>query len=480
MSSKEIFALRKEGRSAEALEMARSDYPENSGDIWLLRAYSWALYDHVKKLVDSYEAKQLSPAALTSKLSPYMREFAKIGDPLRKDSAFSQMLRLAGKVSDDWQQFLGFARWVGVNDFSEDDKAPFVNEKGKTIDSLQKRFTRAICREAVAKASDPQSNQDLVEWGLNVLDQTLQAEPNDQWLNYYQSKLHLSHGETNMAIQRLIPVLRRQVRAAWPWALLGEILEATRPEAALNCYAQATQLAREEQEVAKIRIHLAQRLSLASRFNEAALQASLALKFREQHSYKVPQELQQLLDSDWYQTAVANNSLQPLQHSDASTKALLRELDQKTLIYTPGVIDHINAEKALSYVATGIDTGFGLLHRKFPHIAELAPGTLVEIGTLEPKGPPLDWRRSEASVLPGLCEELSGTLIRREGKDLAFISTTGEKISVPSKLAKEFSVGKRYDGSCLAIRRTDRQGLTGWRAVNLIVQEVEPADEFLS
>ena len=475
MSSNEIFALRKQGRSTEALEMARSDYSENTSDVWLLRAYSWVLYDHAKKLIDSYEAKQLSPAALTGKLSPYMREFAKIGDSLRKDSAFSQMLRLAGKVSNDWQQFLGFARWAGVNDFSDDDKAPFINEQGKSVDSLQKRFTRAICRAAAAKAPDPQSNQDLVEWGLSILDQALREEPNDQWLNYYQSKLHLVRGETELAIKRLVPVLRRQARAAWPWALLGEILEVTRPEDALNCYTQATYLAREEQEVAKVRIHLALRLSLAGRFNEAAQQASLALKYREQHGYKVPQELQQLLDSDWYRTAVANNSLQRLQHVEASIKALLAELDQKTLTYTTGVIDHINIEKALSYVATGADTGFALPHRKFAQIAELAPGTLVEIGCVEPEGPPLDWRLSEASVLPGLCETFSGNLERHEGKDFAFVCTTRENIFVPPTLAKEFALGQRYDVSCLAIRRTNKQGKTGWRALNLIKQQAPNA-----
>lgn len=475
MSSNEIFALRKQGRSTEALEMARSDYSENTSDVWLLRAYSWVLYDHAKKLIDLYEAKQLSPAALTGKLSPYMREFAKIGDALRKDSAFSQMLRLAGKVSNDWQQFLGFARWAGVNDFSDDDKAPFINEQGKSVDSLQKRFTRAICREAAAKAADPQSNQELVDWGLSILDQALQEEPNDQWLNYYQSKLHLVRRETELAIKRLVPVLRRQAKAAWPWALLGEILEVTRPEDALTCYAQATYLAREEQEVAKVRIHLALRLSLAGRFNEAAQQASLALKYREQHCYKVPQELQQLLDSDWYRTAVANNSLQQLKHTEALIKALLSELDQKTLTYTMGVIDHINVDRALSYVATGADTGFGLLHRKFAQIAELAPGTLVEIGYAEPEGPPLDWRLSEASVLPGLCERFSGNLERHEGKDFAFVSTSREDIFVPPMLAKEFSFGQRYDVSCLAIRRTNKQGKTGWRAVNLTEQQAPNA-----
>jgi hypothetical protein len=81
MSSNEIFALRKQGRSAEALEMARAEYSQNESDIWFLRAYAWALYDHAKKLVDCYEAKQVFPAAHNAQLTPYMREIAKIAGP---------------------------------------------------------------------------------------------------------------------------------------------------------------------------------------------------------------------------------------------------------------------------------------------------------------------------------------------------------------------------------------------------------------
>ena len=473
MSSSEIFALRKQRRFADALEIARAEYPQNTSDIWFLRAYAWALYDHVKEIVDRYEAKQLSPAALSGQLSPYMREFARMADALRGDSAFSQILRLAGKVSKDWQEFLGFARWVGSQHFSDEDKKPFVNEAGKTVDSLHKRFIRAICRETAARAADPQSEQTLNEWGLGILEQALQDEPNDQWLNYYQSKLHLANGEADLAIKRLSPVLRRQSRAAWPWALLGEILEAKQPKDALTCYAHATQLAREEQEVAKVRIHLAQRLALAGRFNEAAQQASLALQYREQHAFKVPQELQQLLASDWYQQAVANSSLQPMPKVDSAARALLQELDRQSLTYTRGVIDHINTEKALSYVATGADSGFGLPHRKFPQIAELPPGTLVEVGRAHPEGPPLDWRLSEAKALPGLCETLSGSLERQEGKDFAFIRSTRDDIFVPPALANAYAPGQEYQVSCLAIRRTNKQGKTGWRVVKFIEQEAQ-------
>jgi tetratricopeptide (TPR) repeat protein len=472
MGSKEIFALRKQGRSAEALEMARAEFETNSADVWFLRAYAWTIYDPVKKLIEAHEAKPLSLTALSAQLSPYMREFSRMAEALRGDSAFSQMIRLAGKAAKDWDEFLQFARWAGVDDFSVDDKAPFLNEKGKTIDSLQKRFTRAICRATVAQSTDPHVDQELIQWGLGILDQALLDEPSDQWLNFYQSKLHLARGEADLAIKRLALVLRRQARAAWPWALLGDILEPTRPEDSLTCYTYATQLAREEQEVAKIRIHLAQRLSLVGRYNEAAQQASLALKYREQHNFKVPQGLAQLVASDWYQQAVANNSLQQLPKAEVAARALLRELDQQTLTYTQGVIDHINAEKALSYVATGATTGFGLLHRKFPQVASLAPGTFVEVGCAAGQGALLDCRPSAIETIPGLCETLSGKLERRDGKDFAFIQAKPDDIFVPPSLATQFATDQQFDVTCLAIRRTNnRDGKTGWRAVKIIEYE---------
>lgn len=479
MSSGEIFALRKQKRYAEALDMARSEYPQNTTDVWFLRAYAWALYDHAKEIVDRYEAKQLSPAALSGQLSPYMREFARMADALRGDSAFSQVLRLAGKVSKDWSEFLRFARWVGNEHFSDEDKKPFVNEAGKTVDSLHKRFIRAVCRETATKAVDPQSDQALNEWGLGVLEQALQDEPNDQWLNYYQSKLHLANGESDLAIKRLTPVLRRQSRAAWPWALLGDILEIEHPQDALTCYAHATQLAREEQEVAKVRIHLAQRLALVGRFNEAAHQAGLALQYRENHGFKVPQELQQLLASDWYLQAVANSSMQPMPKVESAARALLQELDRQNLTYTRGVIDHINTEKALSYIATGADTGFGLLHNKFPKVATLLPGTVVEIGRAEPEGHPLDWRISEVQTIPGLCEIFTGTMDRPEDKTFAFIRTSRDDIFVTPGMAGAFTPGTQHDVNCLAIRRTNKQGKTGWRAVKFIEQEDQwSSDDF--
>jgi tetratricopeptide (TPR) repeat protein len=475
VSSTTIFALRKEGRSDEALELARSEYPDHATDVWFLRAYAWVLYDHMKPLVASYEAKASSPATLTRRLTPLMREFAQIAEPLRGDAAFRQMLRLAGKVSKDWIGFLGFARWAGVDGFAEVDRVPFVTAEGKTIDSLQKRFTRAICREVASRIADERTDSELISWGLGILSQALQDEPNDQWLNYYQSKVYLAQGKGELAIGCLASVLRRQIGVAWPWIQLGQILMAARPHNAITCFTHATHLARNEQNVARVRIHLAELLSRAGRLDEAAYQASIALKHRERHGHKIPQELAQLLGSDWYRQAVARGKPQRLPRVDQEANDLLNELDRRILSYTLGVVDHINTQKALTYVTTGADTGFGLPHRRFPGVAHLSPGTFVEVGHARSDGPPLDWRLTDANALPGVCEKFTGTLQRQEDKAFAFVRASVGDVFVPPPLAELFAPGRRFLVNCLAMKRTNKQGRTGWRAVRIGVAENDPA-----
>ncbi|WP_372019603.1 tetratricopeptide repeat protein [Tistrella mobilis] len=467
MSAREIFALRRQGRQAEALDLARRTHAgagEGPPDIWLLRAYAWVLYDRIRQAVDAHEAGRLSPTALHAEISPALREFSRMADPLRRDSAFSQVLRLAGKVSGVWPDFLSFAHWAGIDDFTWDDHKPFVDETGRKLDDLRTRFVRAVCRATVAKAGAEGPEAASVAWGREVLDRALEGAPDDQWLNYYRSRLHLADGETAPASRRLIPVLRRQGRAAWVWGLLGEILEEAGARSdALICLIHATRLAREEQELGQLRIRLARLLALDSRFDEAAEQLRQATRYREQHGYRIPPDLAALCAADWFAAAVPRAPA-PV---DAEAEALLRGLERANLGYSPGVIDHVNTAKALSYVATGVTSGFVLPHGRFPAIRTLPPGTVVEVGHATADGPAIDWRPSAADTLPGLCERFTGVLDRQEDQAFAFLRSPGGDVFVPPDLAAGIAIGSWPGRSCLAIRRTDKRGRTGWRAVRL-------------
>jgi PAS domain S-box-containing protein len=135
------------------------------------------------------------------------------------------------------------------------------------------------------------------------------------------------------------------------------------------------------------------------------------------------------------------------------------------LLYTKGVVDHINAEKGLTYIATGPVAGVGFPHRRFPEAVALVPGEVVEIGRVDPQGPPLDWRPAPRCKLPGLFEKAEGRLERKPGQVFALITCATYVVFVPADIAAAFEPGWAGDVSCWAIKRASRNGRIGWRAV---------------
>lgn len=222
MNSKEIFSLRKQGESLKALEIARKEYPNNQEDIWFIRAYGWCLHDRVKEIVVNYEKESISKQDLSNKLSNYMREFSQIGEKLKKDTCFSNILSLANRVSRDWKEFLDFSYWAGIDCFSDEDKKPFETKDGTKIDSLQSRYLRSIVREI---ANRKEIDGKTLEWGKSVFEKAIDCNPSDYWLNYYQSKISLKEGDTDSAIKSLLPVVYKKIRDYWVWQTLAEIIE---------------------------------------------------------------------------------------------------------------------------------------------------------------------------------------------------------------------------------------------------------------
>lgn len=468
MNSREIFTLRKQGRSKEALALARQAFkanPELASDVWFARAHAWALYDVVNAIVASYESEKISPARLSQQISPLMLEFASFGNAIREDMAFSHMLRLAVKVSKDWDEFLDFARWAGVDSFTADDRRPYRLPDGKQIESLEDRFMQAVARDASRAASDDRADPELVAWGTAVLEKALRKKPNDPWLPFYKAKLQLANNAHAEALDGIVRVVRRQSKAAWAWALLADVLEELRPDDVLVCRLHAAQLARKEQEIANVRIALAHDLARLGRFEEAADQVRRSVAWREKEGFRIPQELQALAASDWYRKVAGSNGFKTPARVDKEAQELLRELGRATLSYVPAVVDHVNANKALTFVETKSQGGFPLHHKRFKESRKLAPGTIVEIameGRLV-----VDWRPSKSDAVPGLVEVVTGTLRRPTERDFAFVKAGSRDVFIPPPLAKNFPHDTPREVRCRAVYKASKQGKVGWRAVEV-------------
>ncbi|CAK0769017.1 hypothetical protein CCP4SC76_5140002 [Gammaproteobacteria bacterium] len=279
MTSREIFALRKSGRLDEVLAMARQCYEKTPEDLWLQRAYGWVIHDCLKRDIGSFEAKHLSSGTLTSRLNHWLTLYRQFGEKDRPGILYSQIIRLAIKGSKVWPGFLDFARWWDKAYFQVKDKEPFVTSDGPVINSLQQQYLHAIGREIVARVG--KLDLGLLAWGESQLAEALKEHPDDQWLHYYTSKLLLNRNQCEEARQHLLPVVRRQGRAAWVWGLLGHTFDPARPDQAITCYSYAIHLATSPQEVAKTHIALATLLVNQQRFDQAATQVREALKYRE-------------------------------------------------------------------------------------------------------------------------------------------------------------------------------------------------------
>lgn len=465
MSSQQITALRKQGQWPQALELARTSFATDQQDIWLLRAYGWVLHDQVKSLRQEYDSGKLGEADFSDQMTQSMREFARFGHAFRGDLLFSRMVSHAVSASKIWKEFLGFARWAGLDSFRAEDQIPYTPPAGRAVDSLVLRFVRAVGRCTVELRDSQGIKPDWLTWGQGVFDQALRNHPGDQWLNYYRSRLLLAQGETDQALKHLLPIVQRQSNAAWPWALLGEVLDGTDAQQALICDAYACELAREEQMVARVRIRLAHRLAGLRRYDEAAEQIQRALVCRENNGWRIPAELQQLASAPWFQSAVDTQCCKPMASVRDQVNDLLRQLSQSRLEYRVGMIDHVNAEKNLSYVLTAPGSGFILPHRKFPGVAALTPGALLEIGFVAGNQHPLGWKPTDQTEIPGLCQRMEGQIQRMDGKPFAFLRASGMQAYIPPQLLSQLAVTVDR-ASCLAGPSVDKKtGKPGWRVL---------------
>lgn len=466
MSSKEIFALRRQNQFAQALAMARREYPSNSNDIWFIRAYAWCIFDHVKKIVTDYESNRMPPSFLSGQISPFMQEFSQIGLPLKGDGCFSQMLNLANKAAKDWDEFLYFAKWAGLDCFSDEDKKPYITESGDRLDSLQARYLRAVVREVSVRQN--KLPVEILQWAEEVIKVAHDINPNDQWLYYYQSKIYLNNGNVDLAISSLIPVIHRQAKAYWVWGLLASILEKTDPENSLICYIYAGQLARSEQELAKLRITLAKKLSEKGRYAEAGLHVCKALEYRQSNNFKIPDELNQLQNSTWYQDVLKSNEMKKSPSVKEQALEILINLDKDNIVNVRGVIEHHNKTKEMAYVLFGTDEGMPIFYGKFPHVKNMEVGTVLEISYSKINHKkPVSIKVVSEKEIGGLCQIFTGVLNRVSDKNFAFIKSGEESVFVPPNLAEGYQHSVTYQVQCRVIKSRNKQGKLGWRAVEI-------------
>jgi hypothetical protein len=467
VTAQTINALRKEGHSEEALELAREEYRSNPDDFYLQNAYGWAIHECLKKLAGEQQAQRIGPADAIIQLQGMLREYARLKAIRRPDLLHSMMLQKALKIGRDWPAMVRFLRWWDFGSFRDEDKLPFASSSGRAIPSLEMQAIYAVARSLADGRLD--QDEQTREWAIKQVELGRQRHPADRWLPYYWCKWCLHTGQRDAARMFAAQVVVANRSNAWAWHLLA--LTCAEPADAILCDYRAILAANEPLELARVRIELAELLARESRFAEAAEQISRAFEERERLGFRSPLVLEQLAGSEWYREVRADSGPAAAEIEEGADDVLWAHPPPGATVARIGVLDHHNDQKGLSYVAFSANEGKVVPHWRFKAVRDWPLGVAVELLLSEDDSQVVRVRQTDAPVPDGMVQIVEGRYSTCNGQSYGFVhDARNERILVPSEICRGITIADGALVRCTAIRSLDkRRGVEGWKAATLEV-----------
>ena len=461
--SQQITALRKDDKLDEAEKLASSEFEENADNKFFQSAYGWVIYFRLKNIIEDLQANKINRGKSISLLNNYINLYAKLDLIDRPDLLHSMILMQVLKIDNDWDRFLGFAKWWGVDNFREEDFKSIEVKNGKKLTSLYLRFYYRLGRTLISQYSNV--NHEVKEWAESQLESILSQNNNDQWLRLYSCKLMLLKGDSEGALKLVKQILKKKSQEFWAWSLLGDIICVTDSKQAILCFQHAINLSKIPTAVVNVREKLAKLLTLESRYPEATVQIMKALELRKKlGSNKISNDLSQMMNTNWYKEHLNANLPKEIDVSNQVTDIIYVEDD---LVLKTGVIDNQNKAKNLAHVSFGLDDGVVMKYHQFSKIKNVRIGCVINVFFEEGSRLPIRWKETREYLIDGLLNEFTGILEQVSEKDFGFIRIASkESVFVPPQLMHQMIDKVKTNVTVRAILTIDKsKGKEGWKAL---------------
>lgn len=285
----------------EASALGQSILEKDPMDFKTRSQLEWVCHDRLKLLVASVKS------ALQAGGRPDERDLRKIDDTLREFSnlpgvqipgmACSKILQTLSSIAPHFPQFGLFVRWVRDDGLRPEDWKP--NEyNGKTYPAIAALVARGFAKWVRAHAADdPGQVLDAVRW-LQLARQ--HDGPNPEWLDWDLALMLRLQGDHTAAASCLATVLKSKRNEFWVWAEAGRLYASEQPELARACFCRALSCPAEDGFTVNVHVDLAALLAELEEFAQASRETAAAIAIRESRGWKIPTELQALIDSPWY------------------------------------------------------------------------------------------------------------------------------------------------------------------------------------
>ncbi|MDX1651901.1 MAG: hypothetical protein R3277_05380 [Brumimicrobium sp.] len=395
MSFKEIKELRKAGKLDEALEMANQALAAEPENIWNKRAAAWVYYHYLKmysqpdsfnafkenlikikdlqlpedeKMVFDNSAWQIGSMLFGLQKEEFV-DHGKINELLeiikefhftKPSEAYTFIYKAFHKGYQNWSKYLEFADWWNFENFRSEDylKEEFKDKKIMSIvEQAYIAYSKKLLEgEPVGSFGQERAiDKDKIREFLPKLDKIVDEHPEYQYPPYFKAKLLLALGDDENILSSFLPFAKQKRNNFWVWQVMAEIFPDDK-EIQFACYCKALSLKTPEDFLVKLRQTFAGMLVERQMYNEAKTEIQKVISTRENHEWKLSNQVTQWTEQDWYKSATPNKDNKDLyaQHVKKAEEILFQDIPEEVI-----AVEFVNENKnILNFVKDKQKFGF--------------------------------------------------------------------------------------------------------------------------
>ena len=268
----------------------------------------------------------------------------------KPSEAYSFIYKAFHKGYQSWSNYLTFAEWWDLENLRSDD---FLKEeyKGKKMMSIAELAYIAYSKKLLeGEPLDSFGQQRVIDKEkiqsfLPKLDSLIEKHPDYQYPQYFKAKLLLALGNDENVLYAFLPFAKQKRNDFWVWELMAEIFQEDK-DIQFACYCKALSLNTPEDFLVKLRQNFVEMLTEKRMYNEAKTEIQKVVTTREKHEWKIPNQILQWIEQEWYKTATLkkDNSELYSSHIKQAEEILFQDIPEEII-----AVEFVNENKSMKY-----------------------------------------------------------------------------------------------------------------------------------
>jgi tetratricopeptide (TPR) repeat protein len=365
-------AKSKDREYSEALKLYRQAVRQSPQSKEACEGLAWELWRCLKDLPKNAQEGQIVPL---------LHEYKGLHAVEKPSDIHSRILERATWVEDRLpNHYIQFVKWWGLENIRyEDRQQQYSQNSGKYFNSLVERIIKAL-----HQAGKKHNEMADFLWISKFIGDNYEKFPEQEWFPYYYGKALAKTGNLDAAREIVFPIVRAKQTEFWAWDVLASTY--TDPKTKKACLCKSL-LCKVKSDSFRVNVHLelADLLQSEGAYPEAKKEILTAVEIRSKKGWKIPGDLQNLQQHEWFinTEAVASNEAFYKSYASDVQDILTARLPWVDALVT-GRREGTKDKKPLLFVGTGDGQSLDEVPvnpSKFPHVKELPIGSPVRLKT---------------------------------------------------------------------------------------------------